>query len=100
MICTYIYFRYKRQTFIIGFYLISNLHYSINQEIKKSYLISRQNKKIKINFFSIEYCNSWLMICIFRNKLRKFRILIFKNQLCELEHFKKLIILNKYKFLP
>ena len=90
--CICIYFKYQKQCFIHGFYLNGNL--------SKAYLITLTMQKIKVNFVKIEYCSSWLIILIFANKFRKFRVLLFKNQLQQLDFFKRLIILAYYKFLP
>lgn len=90
--CIYIYSKYKKQCFIHGFYLNGNL--------SKAYLITLKMQKIKVNFVKIEYCSPWLIILVFANKFRKFRVLAFKNQLQQLDLFKRLIILSYYKFLP
>ena len=90
--CIYIYSKYHKQCFIHGFYLNGNL--------SKAYLITLTMQKIRVNFVKIEYCSSWLIILIFANKFRKFRILVFKNQLKQLDFFKNLIVLGNYKFLP
>lgn len=89
--CIYIYCKYKKETYINGFYL--------NIDSNKSYLISAKMQKIKVKFIKIEYCSSWLIVLVFANQMKKFRILVFKNQLLQLHQFKALIILHKYKFL-
>lgn len=90
--CIYIYFKYKKQAFIKGFYL--------DIDTKKSYLLSSNMQQINVKFIKVEYCSSWLITLIFANKLRSFRVLVFKNQLSYLDDFKKLIILYHYNILP
>ncbi len=89
--CWLNYKKYLKNNLITAFYLTTS--------INKSILLSKDNKQIKVNFIKVAYFSYNMIILCFANKLRKFKLFIFKSQVSE-DLFKSLIILAKYNFLP
>lgn len=71
----------------------------LNLSVNKSILLTRHNRQIKVNFIKISYYNSVVVILFFANKLKKFKIVVFRSNVSD-DLFKSLIILARYNFLP